>query len=119
MQLELAGCEDLRDPRGCAVVADLYELVEFARGAAREVELGGGLALLMLSEHEAEEGLEEAVALGWLRRLGLQPYRLRVSGHYYPHELARLVQLVKPKELVPVHTEDPGLVLEFFDKLRR
>ncbi len=119
MQLELAGYEDLRDPGGCAVVADLYELVEFARGAAREVELGGGLALLMLSEHEGEEGVEEAVALGWLRRLGLQPYRLRVSGHYYPHELAKLIQLAKPRELVPVHTEDPDLVLLLFDKFRR
>jgi ribonuclease J len=117
--IELAGPEDLRDTSGYVVAADLYELVEFARDVASEVGLRGGLALLMLSEHEAEEGLEEAVALGWLRRLGLQPYRLRVSGHYYPHELARLIQLVKPKELVPVHTEDPDLVLLFFDKLRR
>ena len=117
--IELAGYEDLRDPSGCAVVADLYELVEFARGAAREVELGGGLALLTLSEHEGEEGVEETVALGWLRRLGLQPYRLRVSGHYYPHELAKLIQLAKPRELVPVHTEDPDLVLLLFDKFRR
>ena len=116
--IELAGYEDLRDPSGCAVVADLYELVEFARGAAREVELGGGLALLTLSEHEGEEGVEEAVALGWLRRLGLQPYRLRFSGHYYPHELVKLIQLAKPRELVPVHTEDPALMLELFRKLR-
>jgi len=115
--IELAGYEDLRDPSGYAVVADLYELVEFARDTAREVELEGGLALLMLSEHEGEEGLEESVALGWLRRLGLQPYRLRVSGHYYPHELARLVQLVKPRELIPVHTEDPALMLEIFRRL--
>ena len=115
--IELAGYEDLRDPSGCAVVADLYELVEFARDTAQEVELEGGLALLMLSEHEGEEGVEEAVALGWLRRLGLQPYRLRVSGHYYPHELVKLIQLAKPKELVPVHTEDPALMLELFRKL--
>jgi ribonuclease J len=91
--------------------------VEFARDTAREVELEGGLALLMLSEHEGEEGVEEAVALGWLRRLGLQPYRLRVSGHYYPHELAKLIQLAKPRELVPVHTEDPALMLEIFRRL--
>uniref|UniRef100_A0A7J3X5W3 MBL fold metallo-hydrolase n=1 Tax=Thermofilum pendens TaxID=2269 RepID=A0A7J3X5W3_THEPE len=115
--IELAGPEDLRDPSSFAVAADLYELVEFARDAAPEVELRGGLALLMLSEHEAEEGLEEAVALGWLRRLGLQPYRLRVSGHYYPHELARLIQLVKPREVVPVHTENPSLVHEIFRML--
>ena len=108
----------MRDPSGCAVVADLYELVEFARDTAREFELEGGLALLTLSEHEGEEGVEEAVALGWLRRLGLQPYRLRFSGHYYPHELVKLIQLAKPRELVPVHTEDPALMLELFRKLR-
>jgi ribonuclease J len=71
----------------------------------------------MVSEHEAEEGVKEAVALGWLRRLGLQPYRLRVSGHYYPHEFARLVGLVKPREIVPVHTEEPGFMLKLFEKL--
>jgi len=38
-----------------------------------EVELEGGLALLMLSEHEGEEGADESVAFGWLRRLGLNP----------------------------------------------
>jgi ribonuclease J len=91
--------------------------VDFARGAAREIGLQGGIALLMVSEHEAEEGVEEAVALGWLRRLGLQPYRLRVSGHYYPHEFARLVGLVKSREIVPVHTEEPGLMLRLFEKL--
>ena len=115
--IELAGYEDLKDPSGYAVIADLYELVEFARDATQEVELEGGLALLMLSEHEGEEGAEESVALSWLRRLGLQPYRLRVSGHYYPHELAKLIQLTKPRELVPVHTEDPALMLEMFRRL--
>jgi hypothetical protein len=53
-------------------------VVDFAKGATREIGLQGGIALLMVSEHEAEEGVEEAVAFGWLRRLGLQPYRLRV-----------------------------------------
>jgi len=71
----------------------------------------------MLSEHEGEEGAEESVALSWLRRPGLQPYRLRVSGHYYPHELAKLIQLAKPKEVIPVHAEDPAFVFEFFRKL--
>ena len=76
-----------------------------------------GIALLMVSVHEAEERVEEAVALGWLRCLGLQPYRLRVSGHYYPHEFARLVGLVKPREIVPAHTEEPGFMLRLFEKL--
>ena len=115
--VELAGYDDLRDPSAYTVIADLFEVVDFARGATREIELQGGIALLMVSEHEAEEGVEEAVALGWLRRLGLQPYRLRVSGHYYPHEFAGLVGLVKPREIVPIHTEEPGLMLRVFEKV--
>ncbi len=99
------------------MVADLFELVDFARSFAGRVDLRGGFALLMLSEHEAEEGAEEAVALSWLRRLGLQPYRVRVSGHYYPHELARLLRLVKPREVVPVHTEAPELLLDLWRRL--
>ncbi|MCC5998245.1 MAG: hypothetical protein LM573_04140 [Thermofilum sp.] len=96
------------------VIADLLEVGDYARGAAREIELQGGIALLMVSEHEAEEGVEEVVALGWLRRLGLQPYRLRVSGHYYPHEFAGLV---RPREIVPVHMEEPELMLRVFGKV--
>ena len=57
------------------------------------------------------------MALEWLRRLGLQPYRLRVSGHYYPHEFAKLVGLVKPREILPVHTEEPELMLRVFGKV--
>jgi ribonuclease J len=71
----------------------------------------------MVSEHEAEEGVVEAVALGWLRRLGLQPYRVRISGHYYPHEFARLVGLVKPRDTVPIHTEEPSFMFKLFEKV--
>jgi len=42
---------------------------------------------------------------------------LRFSGHYYPHELAKLIQLTKPKEFMSVHTEDPALMLEVFRRL--
>jgi ribonuclease J len=40
-----------------------------------------------------------------------------VSGHYYPHEFARLVGLVKPREIVPVHTEELELMLRVFGKV--
>jgi hypothetical protein len=36
------------------VIADLFEVVDYARGAAREIRLQWGIALLMVSEHEAE-----------------------------------------------------------------
>jgi hypothetical protein len=36
------------------VIADLFEVVDYARGAAREIRPRGRIALLMVSEHEAE-----------------------------------------------------------------
>jgi ribonuclease J len=50
-------------------------------------------------------------------RAGLKPYKLRISGHYYPHEFARLVGLVKPREIVPFHTKEPGLMLRLFERV--
>jgi len=117
-RVELASPDDLRDPSSFAVIADLYELVDFARIAGGEIELKGGFALLLTSEHEAEEGVEESVAIGWLRRLGIQPYRLRVSGHYYAHELRRLLELIRPEGIIPVHTEAPDLLLDLARRFR-
>ncbi|MEZ0345346.1 MAG: MBL fold metallo-hydrolase [Infirmifilum sp.] len=114
-QVELAGPDELRSPGGYAVIADLFELVDFARSS--EVELRGGHALLLTSEVEAEEGLEESLAVGWLRRLGLQPYRLRVSGHYYPHELPELLALLRPRRVIPVHTEAPDMLVELWRRV--
>ncbi len=34
----------------------------------------------------------EALILRWFMRLNLQPYRLRVSGHYYPYHLRTKMQ---------------------------
>ncbi|MEZ0346050.1 MAG: hypothetical protein ABWK01_05835 [Infirmifilum sp.] len=114
-QVELVDSDELRSPADYAVIADLFELIDFARSS--EIELRGGHALLLTSEVEAEEGLEEAVAVGWLRRLGLQPYRLRVSGHYYPYELSKLLKLVRPRRVIPVHTEAPDMLIELWRRV--
>ena len=42
---------------------------------------------------------------------------MRVSGHYYPHEFAGLVGLVRQRETVPIHTEEPDLMLRLFEKI--
>ena len=39
----------------------------------------------------------EALILRWFMRLNLQPYRLRVSGHYYPYHLRTIINAVKPR----------------------
>ena len=61
---------------------------------------------------------EERVLAGWLYRLGAQIYRVRVSGHYYPHEFREIITSLKPKKLIPIHTEAPGTMILKFGKPR-
>jgi len=59
---------------------------------------------------EAEARAEEEVLAAWLSMLGVQIYRVRFSGHYYPHELRRILEALKPKKVVPIHTKKPKLM---------
>lgn len=61
---------------------------------------------------EAELEVEEETLAYWLYRLGIQVYRIRASGHYYPHELRNLLGMIRPKKLVPIHTRNPSLLMK-------
>ncbi|MHA1933164.1 MAG: MBL fold metallo-hydrolase RNA specificity domain-containing protein, partial [Promethearchaeota archaeon] len=39
--------------------------------------------------------------------------RAQASGHATPHEIINLIEEIKPKFLIPIHTEHP----KFFEKL--
>jgi ribonuclease J len=42
--------------------------------------------------------------------MGVEFYRIRVSGHYYPYQLKAILKAVKPRKRIQVvHTENPGL----------
>ena len=60
---------------------------------------------------EAELEVEEETLVYWLYMLGVQVYRVRLSGHYYPHELRDILNVIKPRRLVPIHTSHPKLML--------
>ena len=60
---------------------------------------------------EAELEVEEETLVYWLYMLGVQVYRVRLSGHYYPHELRDILDVIKSRRLVPIHTSHPKLML--------
>jgi len=73
--------------------------------------LRNAIAILTTPEPlETELEVEEKTLIVWLYTLGVQIYRARFSGHYYPHELRNIVDILKPKKLVPIHTKHPRLV---------
>ena len=48
-----------------------------------------------------------------LEPYGIPSYRVHASGHATPHDIINFIEEVKPKILIPIHTEHP----EFFRKL--
>jgi len=46
----------------------------------------------------------------WLHQLGATVYRVRISGHIYPHQLPKLNATLKPHRIIPVHTRHPKLL---------
>jgi ribonuclease J len=48
-----------------------------------------------------------------LEKYGIPSYRIHASGHVMPHDLINFVEKVKPRYLIPIHTENA----RFFEKL--
>ena len=73
---------------------------------------GDAISILTTPEPlEAESEVEEETLVYWLYSLGVKVYRVRLSGHYYPHELRNILDIIKPRRLVPIHTRHPKLML--------
>ncbi|MEM4536524.1 MAG: hypothetical protein QXP92_04725 [Nitrososphaerota archaeon] len=56
-------------------------------------------------EPKIEEAQEYQIIMNWLITLGVNTYLMRVSGHYYPHELRAIINMVKPKITYVIHTK--------------
>jgi ribonuclease J len=75
----------------------------------------GSLYIQSISEHVSEEEeYDEDRFINSLALYGLIVYRLHSSGHATPLDLMRFVNEVKPKILIPIHTEHPEAFHELF-----
>ena len=73
-------------------------------------------SLLNLESRESIRDVESKVLMQWLKMFGVQPQRVRLSGYYQPQHLKQLIQMLKLKQLIPIHTEEPELMLKLFEK---
>jgi len=100
-----------------AIVITDYEVPSVARILISRSNDNPLMGLLLTSEPTTEEySIEMRKQLEWFKLAKIQPYRLRVSGHYYPHKFKEILRVVKPRKLIPVHTTAPGMMLELFNK---
>ena len=73
-----------------------------------------GIYLLSASEPFNEESeISFDKLLNWLALSGLAMYTAHCSGHIHPIQLCQTLQEMHPKQIVPIHTENPELFRRF------
>jgi len=109
-----------RDPAGYALCFGYFDLNELPY-----LQVSGGVWIQSFSEPMTEEQRIDDVRLNrWLERFGFCRYPkgnadeerapLHVSGHAAGDELAKVVEGVRPRKLIPVHTSEPQCFVEQF-----
>ena len=92
------------------ILASYSEIVELVKNISSSHGLTDNpVAIISEPEPEKEEASDYGVIANWLSRIGIQHYRIRVSGHYYPFEVKRIKEVLNPKRVIPIHTERPEL----------
>jgi mRNA degradation ribonuclease J1/J2 len=62
-----------------------------------------------MSEPFSEEDIEDRIMHNWLNHFKIKFHQLHASGHLDKRQLADLINYVKPKQIFPIHTENPRL----------
>jgi ribonuclease J len=81
------------------------DIVDLLRDPNFHLSMKNPVAILSEPEPEIEEAIEYDVIANWLAVMGVQHYRIRASGHYYPYQLRHIMDVIKPKNVKPIHTQ--------------
>ena len=101
-----------------SIIITEYETIDIARLLLGYTTSKPVATIIASSEPATEEySIEMKKQLEWFRLTRIQPYRLRVSGHYYPYELVKLLKLLKPRRIIPIHTKYPEFITTLFHNL--
>ena len=54
--------------------------------------------------------------LNWLKLCNLKLEYAHTSGHCFPDDLAKVIEIINPTSLIPIHTENPGKFRELIPR---
>jgi len=74
----------------------------------------GGHFIHSMSEPFSEEDINKEVMHRWLNHFSLKFHQIHASGHCSHLHLKKIVDKIKPKQIVPVHTEYPEIFKQLF-----
>ena len=103
------------------ILVSYREVVDLLRDIAvtRPSLFKDTVAVISEPEPEGEEAIEYSVLANWFSKIGVQHYVIRASGHYYPYELKKILTEIRPKNVIPIHTEKPRLFGRIIDGLKK
>ena len=109
--LGIIGQKDIKNnPQKYAIITDLTNIDETLHTIGEETPQGAP-AILLIPEPLDESSLQNEKTLqNWLQHYHYLTYRIRISGHYHPHQLKRILRTIKPKEIIPIHTTKPKMI---------
>lgn len=93
--------------------SDMGELVEI------DPEPGSNFILSTSEPFNEEREIEFDKFKNWLDHFGLPMYQIHSSGHVMPNELKRMISQIRPRTVLPVHTEHPAPFARFMQKVAK
>ena len=116
--LEKSKLNDVEDQS--LILVSYREVVDLLRdiSSTKPSLLNDMVAIISEPEPEKEEAAEYNVIANWFSKMGVQHYMIRASGHYYPYELKRILVEIRPKNVIPIHTEKPRLFSRILSGLK-
>ncbi|MCD6464816.1 MBL fold metallo-hydrolase [Candidatus Bathyarchaeota archaeon] len=114
---EVTALSDIEKP--ALILSSYRDVISLLRDLkmSNEQILTEAVAITSEPEPQKEEALEYGVIANWFSRMGVQHYRIRASGHYYPYEIKNILTRIKPKKIIPIHTENSRLFFEIVNRL--
>ncbi|MGD0171635.1 MAG: MBL fold metallo-hydrolase RNA specificity domain-containing protein [Halobacteriota archaeon] len=94
---------------------DFFELKELIDV---KPDVGSSYIRSVCEPFDLEMELDLKKVENWLAHFGLYPYtQIHASGHLNYDEIRDVVETVKPKVLIPVHTQHPEVFKNFHDNV--
>ena len=79
----------------------------------------GSIYVHSISEpHNEEMAIDEQRLNNWISFFQLEKHHFHASGHASGIEIQKIIQTIKPKELIPIHTEKPELYQKMWKNVK-
>jgi ribonuclease J len=120
----VTAAEVARDPGGYLVSLTLFNMTDLFEVFPDRSAAGGLYIHSQTQPHNDDMEMDQFRLHRWLRAFNLnapdhEPRRTHVSGHLAQEDIQEILETLRPKTLVPIHSERPDLTGDRYERLCR